>query len=311
MEKIYLVEDEELIPIQEQDKATEEDLIFKVSVFKDSKEMLAWDITPDTFKLLEAENKNSLHLLNKISDLREKISPNKQGEWNRKEQEENRIEEEQNDEEAKGESEVQEKRNNIVLIDSDVSNKQTSEKVREEITIAEQEEIKVVPVKKRRKAKGEKSDSEIKRTQRKGELELKTLREIWQYDADSLAASYSFGLKKCGKNFDYDQNLTMYVDPDMQRRHFIKESVQKESRITIDKGNKWGKLSKYSKQSGIPLNEIINIFNSVSWDCMDMETFLRIRDENLLWTSQEDHDLLSNDHIGFEIFNEDERTNSR
>jgi len=70
----------------------------------------------------------------------------------------------------------------------------------------------------------------------------------------------------------------------------LAESLPKPS----EKDMIWGKLKRYSEEYDLPLDEVIEDFNNLSCDIKDLEQFLKTKDITLLWTNQEDNDLLDN-----------------
>ena len=132
--------------------------------------------------------------------------------------------------------------------------------------------------------------------QLKAQEELKKLKEIWQYDATSLLATETFSLRNYTGGFEYDPNLCLYVDMNSRFRQFVHEKIPTEKKAggSGKKYMKFGRLSYYSEKYGISLGELIPLFNSVSCDLVDLEKYLNKPDKNILWTAQEDKDLLEN-----------------
>ena len=127
------------------------------------------------------------------------------------------------------------------------------------------------------------------------EQEFKILKEDWQYETKSLTASEVFRNRKFEGQFTYDANFTTYVDPTQGFRQFVKEDAEPEVvQSKISTQNKWGKLSGYAEEYGYSFEDVLTIFNSVSCDAKDLEAYLQTEDRGLLWTSQEDRDLMAN-----------------
>jgi len=130
------------------------------------------------------------------------------------------------------------------------------------------------------------------------EQEFKILKEDWQYETKSLTVNEMFRSRKFEAPFDYDPNLSLYVDFKQGFRQFVKESIESvapESKISG--ANKWGRLSNYAKEYGLSFEDVLTIFNSVSCDAKDLEAYLETEDSTLLWTSQEDKDLVANNPV--------------
>lgn len=152
------------------------------------------------------------------------------------------------------------------------------------------EELLVVQEKKKKPSRAEKKAQE--------EQEFKILKEDWQYETMSLTVNETFKSRKFEAPFEYDPNLSLYVDFSQGFRQFVKESTEAVApQSKIASNNKWGRLSNYAKEYNYSFEDILTIFNSVSCDAKDLEAYLETEDRTLLWTSQEDKDLVANNPI--------------
>jgi len=123
--------------------------------------------------------------------------------------------------------------------------------------------------------------------------EMKKVRITSQYDDSSLQLNNVFRVRKQGvqtRNGD-EENLMVLVDLSKGFRQFVRETPEEEESEVENR-----KLRKLAEKYKIPLNEIIIVFRKVSYDYADLEEFLKRKDAKLLWTEEEDNDLLENNH---------------
>jgi hypothetical protein len=142
--------------------------------------------------------------------------------------------------------------------------------------------------------------------------EMKKVRITSQYDDSSLQLNNVFSVRKQGyqsRNGD-EGNLMVLVDLNKGFRQFVRENPEEEEDREVEKR----KLKKLSEKYKIPFNEIVIIFGKVSSDYADLEEFLKRKDAKLLWTDEEDSDLLENNHTAIKylkILKGDERVDRR
>ncbi len=130
------------------------------------------------------------------------------------------------------------------------------------------------------------------------EQEFKFLKEDWQYESKSLTATEVFRTRKFESPFTFDANFTTYVDHTQGFRQFVKEDAEPEAvQSKISTKGKWGRLTAYAEEYGYTFEDVLTIFNSVSCDAKDLEAYLQTEDRTLLWTSEEDRDLLANNPV--------------
>jgi len=140
--------------------------------------------------------------------------------------------------------------------------------------------------------------------------EMKKVRITTHYDDSSLQLNDVFRDRKHGKptkNVDQD-NLMVLVDLSKGFRQFVREPEEDEREVENRK------LRKLAEKYKIAFNEVVLIFRRVSYDYADLEEFLKRKDAKLLWTEEEDSDLLENNYTAIKylkILKGEERVQKR
>ena len=116
------------------------------------------------------------------------------------------------------------------------------------------------------------------------DLILKKVKLTIDYDKKALRPSNVFQQRKpLDQEFIIDENLMIYVDLESENREFIIEE------------SAWLKgLKRLSIQYQVDLESLKETSRKVSDDLDDLERYLESKDAMILWTEEEDQDLLQN-----------------
>ena len=143
----------------------------------------------------------------------------------------------------------------------------------------------IVVEKSSRSKKRQREDiSNPEQSQTPEDLILKKVKLTIDYDKKALRPSNVFQERKpLDKEFVIDENLMIYVDVEAENREFIIEEP------VLVKG-----LRRLCSQYQIDFETLQETSKQVSDDLDDLERYLESKDAMILWTEEEDQDLLQN-----------------
>jgi len=137
---------------------------------------------------------------------------------------------------------------------------------------------------------------EVKYPKRVQDEIIKKRRKNWEYDKKSLIASKKFESRRGTRKFNFDANLCLFVDLEHQFRQFVK--TDNEVIIDEEEGDLIGnQLSVYASEYGCTLQEIGDLFKKASCNLKELEKYLKTKNVNILWNSQEDEDLRQDNSV--------------